>query len=106
MKNIHIFNPLQSAHRKHHFTEVVPLKLKNNIIISIDKGEVEALTLFELLAAFDTIDHVTLQIDSQIGMEYPVRLTILTHLLIKKGVLLQLMFSGVGVSVNIYLWVG
>ena len=36
------------------------LKVHNDIIISMDQGEVTALTLLDLPAAFDTIDHVTL----------------------------------------------
>ena len=35
-------------------------RLHNDIIISMDKGEVTALTLLDLSAAFDTIDHATL----------------------------------------------
>ena len=54
IKNNHLSNPLQSAYRKHHSTESALLKVHNDIIISMDKGEVTALTLF------DTIDHVTL----------------------------------------------
>ena len=45
---------------KHHFTESAPLKGHNVIIISMDKGEVIALTLLDWSAAFDTIAHATL----------------------------------------------
>ena len=41
-------------------TESALLKVHNDIIISMHKGEVTAPTLIELLAAFDTIDHATL----------------------------------------------
>ena len=60
IKSNHISNPLQSAYRKHHSTESALLKVHNDIIISMDKGEVTALTLFDLSAAFDIIDHSTL----------------------------------------------
>ena len=60
IKNNHLSNPLESAYRKHHSTESALLKVHNDIIISMEKGEVTALTLFDLLAAFDTIDHATL----------------------------------------------
>ena len=59
-KNIHLSNPLQSAYRKHHSTESALLNVNNDIIISMDKGEVTALTLLELSVTFDTIDHATL----------------------------------------------
>ena len=60
IKNNHLSNPLQSAYRKHHSTESALLKVQNDIIISMDKGEVTALTLLDLSTAFDTIDHATL----------------------------------------------
>ena len=60
IKNNHLSNPLQSAYRKHHSTESALLKVHIAIIISMDKGEVTALTLLDLSAAFDTIDHATL----------------------------------------------
>ena len=60
IKNNHLSNPLQSAYRKHHSTELALLRVHNDIIISMDKGEVTALTLLDLSAAFDTIDHATL----------------------------------------------
>ena len=45
---------------KHHSTESALLKVHNGIIVSMDNGEVTVLTLFDLWAAFDTIDHATL----------------------------------------------
>ena len=60
IKNNHLSNPLQSAYRKHHSTESALLKVHNDIIISMDQGEVTALTLLDPSAAFDTIDHATL----------------------------------------------
>ena len=60
IKNNHLSNPLQSAYRKHYSTKSALLKVHNDIIISMDKGEVTALTLLDLSAAFDTIDHATL----------------------------------------------
>ena len=60
IKNSHLSNPLQSAYKKHHSTESALLKVHNDIIISMDKGDVTALTLLDLSAAFDTIDHATL----------------------------------------------
>ena len=60
IKNNHLSNQLQSAYRKHHSTESALLKIHNDIIISMDKGEVTALTLLDFSVAFDTIDHATL----------------------------------------------
>ena len=60
IKNNQLSNPLQSAYRKHNSTESALLKVHNDLIISLDRGEVTALTLLNLSAAFDSIDHATL----------------------------------------------
>lgn len=44
--------PIQSAYRKYHFLERVILKITNDMF--------EAIVLFYLLAAFDTINHSVL----------------------------------------------
>ena len=43
----HISNPLQSAYRKHLSTVSALLKVRNDIIVSMDKGEVTALALYD-----------------------------------------------------------
>ena len=47
----HLSDPLQSACRKHHSIESALLKVHNDVIVSIDKGEVRTLTLLDLSAA-------------------------------------------------------
>ena len=44
----HLSDPLQSAYRKHHSIESALLKVHNDIIVSMDKGEVTNLTLLDL----------------------------------------------------------
>ena len=56
----HTSNDYQSAYRKSHSTETALLKIHNDILSSMDDGRVTALTLFDLSAAFDTIDHTVL----------------------------------------------
>ena len=51
---------MQSAYRKLHSTETALLRVHNDISVSLDKGYVIALTLLDLSAAFDAIDHNTL----------------------------------------------
>lgn len=53
-------NPFQSAYRKSHSTETALLRIQNDISTAMDKGKVTALTLLDLSAAFDTIDHLIL----------------------------------------------
>ena len=53
----HTSNDYQSAYRKFHSNETALLKIHNDILSSMDDGKVTALTLLDLSAAFDTIDH-------------------------------------------------
>ena len=60
--NSHIYingltNASQSAYKQFHSTETILLKLHNDINLNIDNGKVTALTLLDLSAAFNTIDH-------------------------------------------------
>ena len=50
-------NDLQSAYKSGHSTETALLSIKNDIHVSLSKGEPTALVLLDLSAAFDTIDH-------------------------------------------------
>ena len=53
-------NQYQSAYRKFHSTDTALLKIRNDILSSMDTVKVTALTLFDLSAAFNTIDHTIL----------------------------------------------
>ena len=50
-------NVSQSAYKEFHSTETALLKVHNDVTLNIYKGKVTALTLLDLSAAFDTIDH-------------------------------------------------
>ena len=50
----------QSAYRKHHSTESALLNIYNDILLNMAKGSVTVLTLLDLSAVFDTIDHTIL----------------------------------------------
>lgn len=50
-------NVWQSAYRSGHSTESALLRVKNDIHLSIARGDSSALILLDLSAAFDTIDH-------------------------------------------------
>ena len=53
-------NQYQSAYRKFHSSETKTTKIHNDIPASMDAGKVTALTLLDLSAALDTIDHTIL----------------------------------------------
>ena len=52
-----MYNVLQSAYKQFYSTVIALLKVHNDVTLDIDKGKVTALTLLDLSAAFDTIDH-------------------------------------------------
>ena len=52
-----LLNVNQSANKSSHSTETALLKIQNDIAFSVDSGKAVALTLLDLSAAFDTIDH-------------------------------------------------
>ena len=53
-------NPYQSAYKAGHSIETALLYIKNEVHLSLSRGESTALVLLDLSAAFDTIDHSTL----------------------------------------------
>jgi hypothetical protein len=65
--------PIQFAYRQNHSTETALLKVLNDILVSVDKGDGVILILLDLSAAFDTIDHNMLidRLGEQIGVKGP-----------------------------------
>ena len=55
-----LYPTLQSAYRQHHSTGKALLKVKNDILISMNNHHVTLLVLLDLSAAFDTVDHAIL----------------------------------------------
>ena len=49
--------PLESAYKKNHSTHTALLRVFNDILIKKDNKQVVFLTLLDLSAAFDTVDH-------------------------------------------------
>ena len=52
-----LLSPLQSAYRPNHSTETALLSIVNNLLTAMDNNKICILTLLDLSAAFDTIDH-------------------------------------------------
>ena len=53
----HLLPAKQSVYRQYHSTETAITIVHNDIVRAIDAGNVSALVLLDLSAAFDTIDH-------------------------------------------------
>ena len=51
---------LQSAYRAFHSTETAVLKVLSDMLLALDSGNLAMLTLLDLSAAFDSVDHDTL----------------------------------------------
>ena len=60
----------QSAYRQYHSTETVVTKVYNDMLMAADSGQVSALCLLDLSAAFDTVDHDLLmqRLERQYGL--------------------------------------
>ena len=50
-------DPLLSAYRDKHSTEIALIKVQNDILLALDAGSSDILLMLDLSAAFDTIDH-------------------------------------------------
>ena len=57
INNNKLDNPHQTAYKPGHSTETALLSIKNEVHLSLTRGEPTALVLLDLSAAFDTIDH-------------------------------------------------
>ena len=55
-----LMTAFQSAYKKYHSIESALLNIQYYILLNMAKGSVTALTLLDLSAAFDTIDHTIL----------------------------------------------
>ena len=57
---IHLLLDCQSAYRSYHSTETAILKVMSDILLALDSSDLAMLTLLDLSAAFDTVDHYIL----------------------------------------------
>ena len=60
----------QSAYRKYHSTETAVTRVYNDLLLAADRGQVSALCLLDLTAAFDTVDQklLFLRLERQFGL--------------------------------------
>ena len=55
--NVHWVMLVQSAYRPYHSTKTTLLKVFNDIMSALESGNITVLTLLDVFAAFDAIDH-------------------------------------------------
>ena len=60
LKDKGLLPDLQSAYRAMHSTETCVLKVFSDILLALDSGNLAMLTMLDLSAAFDSVDHDTL----------------------------------------------
>ena len=62
--------PTQSAYRQFHSTETAVTKVYSDLLLAADNGQMSALCLLDLTAAFDTVDHELLlhRLERQFGL--------------------------------------
>ncbi|GFR73882.1 reverse transcriptase [Elysia marginata] len=70
LKRNNLIEKFQSAYRNWHSTETALLRIVNDILLSCDDGNITVLTLLDLSAAFDTINHAILfeRLSTNIGL--------------------------------------
>jgi len=69
-----LFPDLQSGYWAYHSTETAVLKVLADILRALDTGDLVVLTLLDLSAAFDTVDHATLlRRPLEVSMSYGLR---------------------------------
>ena len=66
---------LQSAYRAYHSTETAVLRVVSDILEALDRGDLATLTLLDLSAAFDSVDHIVLL--RRLQSSYGIRSTVL-----------------------------
>ena len=52
-----MFPEIKSANRKYHSTETALLRMRNDILVSMNKQQVTLLLFLDLSTAFDTVNH-------------------------------------------------
>jgi len=57
LTNNGVLPDLQSTYRAHHLTETAVLKVIGDILLALDSSNLALLSLLDLSAAFDTVDH-------------------------------------------------
>jgi hypothetical protein len=77
-----LLNPFQSAYIKFHSTETALLSLHDHIIKAMGQQQITCLSLLDLSAAFDTIDHCILleRLSSWFGLDQTVLSWIASYL--------------------------
>ena len=59
---------VQSAYRQFFLTETAVVKVVTDILAALDRGQISLMGMFDLSAAFDTVDHSILRLEISFGI--------------------------------------
>ena len=60
LNTLDLLPSMQSTYRRHHSTETALLKVKNDLVLNMNRQHVTLLVFLDLSSAFDTVDHAIL----------------------------------------------
>jgi len=71
LENNNLYSDLQSLYRKYYCTETALLKVRNDILLTMNQQRVTLLIMLDLSAAFDTVHHGCLLniLNSKLGLD-------------------------------------
>ena len=75
LQSFDLLPSLQSGFRPGHSTETAVIRVMSDLLEAVDSGDIAALVLLDLSAAFDTVDHHSIlcrQLQVTFGLDGPV----------------------------------
>ena len=96
---------MQSAYRRFHSTETAVTKVFSDLLVAADNGQMSALCVLDLTAAFDTVDHdlLLLWLERQFGLRGIVLAWLRSYLSAVSGRTFRVVYNGCSTSFVVYI---